>query len=399
MMTWIQGNFRVLLVTWVMFGFGFGVYTNYFQLFLRGLGANDIQIGLGFSIFFASSVLGLIFGYALPDAYGRAEVVRKGTFLVSLPPLLYLLAWDFRIVLAIMGLEGFFTFYHPALVSLTQDSMPASHAGKGFAIAQLTIVASLPAPLIGGYFYATRGLTGLRYALLISFIIALSASIYRYFRLKETFLRNNTGGRNLLVTIRGSLSGLSTSFRLLSSTTIFLLLSAVSLNLGARALVTIYPLYLKDFSIVDSGLIGFYITAATVSSSLIAFIIGTIIDRNEKPRVVAGFSFLLIPVSAAILLLTKSASLIFVAAILSIGGLGFYLHDFYKLRLFPVEKRANLNSMFLLSIQISGIAAGALGGILYSTSTEYLFVFSGFAFIVSSVCFLRVLATQPTRIN
>ncbi len=382
-----------------MFGFGFGVYTNYFQLFLRGLGANDIQIGLGFSIFFASSVLGLIFGYALPDTYGRAEVVRKGTFLVSLPPLLYVLAWDYRIVLAIMGLEGFFSFYQPALVSLTQDSMPESHAGKGFAIAQLTIVASLPAPLIGGYFYATRGLPGLRYALLISFITALSASIYRYFRLKETFLHNNTERRNLLVTMRRSLSGLSTSFRLLSSTTILLLISGISLNLGARALVTVYPLYLKDFSIVDAGLIGFFISAATVSSSVIALIIGTFIDRNERPREVAASSFLLIPVSAALLLLNKNPPLIFLAAILSIGGLGFYLHDFYKLRLFPIEKRANLNSVFLMSIQISGIAAGALGGILYSSSTEYLFMFSGFAFIASSAFFLRVLATQPTRIN
>ncbi len=389
-MSWIVGNFRVLLITWLMFSFGFGVYGNYFQLFLRGLGASDVEIGLGFSVFFAASVLGLVAGYALSDVYGRANVVRKATFLVSLPPLLYALSQDYRVVILFMGVEGFFAFYHPALLALSQDSMPTLHAGKGFALSQLTVIASVPAPLIGGYFYASQGISGLRYAMVVTFLIAISASVYRYYRLKETLSTKTTNPTTFTRTISRSFTDFPASFRLLSSSMILLLLSALTLNLAARALITVGPLYLLDYSVVDKSLIGFFISTAQVIASFLALMVGRFLDRSRKPQRIATVTYLLIPLSAVLFLLSKNPLSIFPAILLSVGGLGFYLHDFYKLRLFPADSRANLNALFLFAIEVSGVAASALGGFLYTLSTTLLFVFAGIAFLGSAGFFARM---------
>lgn len=388
MVAWIKGNIRVLLVSWMLFSFAWGVYQNYFQLFLRGLGATDFEVGLGYTVLFGSSMIGFLVGSAITDIYGRSLIVRRATFLVSLPPLLYTLVPDYKVALVVLAFEGFVHFYIPALFSLVQDSMPPRHAGKGYALTQMSWMVGTPAPLIGGYFYSIMGVQGLRISMLVAFVFVLAASFYRYFRLQETFRLANPQ-TSPMGALAGSLSTFVGSFKLLDRKTTYLLLSVITYNLGSMAALAVFTLYLNDFVPLPKEAIGIFISAAAVIGTIISYTAGSYMDKSGKIVAISSTLMLLTPVLSSIFLLTVNPALLFIAAVFAFGGVDWFLADYLKLRLFPVEQRVKLNTIFMVFLRLSWAMAGAIGGYLYGASIFYLFSFMSVAFTLTAMMWIK----------
>lgn len=399
MLAWIKGNIRVLLVSWMLFSFAWGVYQNYFQLFLRGLGATDFEVGLGYTVLFGSSMIGFLVGSAIADIYGRALIVRRATFLVSLPPLLYTLVPDYKFALFVLAFEGFVHLYIPSLFSLVQDSMPQRHAGKGYALTQMSWMVGTPSPLIGGYFYSTMGIQGLRVSMLIAFAFVLTASVYRYFRLEETY-RITGSQASPLRAVAGSLTTFLGSFSLLDRRIIFLLLSVITYNLGSMSALAVFTLYLNDFVALPKEAIGVFISGAAVVGTIISYAAGSLMDRSGKMVGISSTLMLLTPAMSFLFLVTVNPFLLFVAAVFAFGGIDWFLADYLKLRLFPIDLRVKLNTIFMVFMRLSWALAGAVGGYLYGVSVPSLFTFMTISFVLTAILWIKavLLTEKPMKI-
>lgn len=390
MTSWVQGNFKVLLYSWIVFSFAFGIYGNYFQLFLRGLGASDFAVGAAASLLFTASVIGYIIGSTLPDVYGRATVVRKATFFVSLPPLLYFLSPDYRWALAALAFEGFTAFYRPGLLALLQDSMPARHAGKGFALTHLTGFLGTPAPLIGGYFYSVSGVAGLKASMLVTFALAVGVSIYRYYALEETYKLQSETKPRLLSAAGASFQSFFRSFQLLDGNTKLLLVASFISDVGIIVVGAVFSLFLEDRHIVAKEFIGVFVSVALVVASVVSYLLGDAMDRYGRVGLLSFLTVAMAPVSMAVFLVTTNSLVLFLATVVGVGALNRFIQDYYKLKLFPMELRSRLNTLFLGATEVAGIFAGTLGGYLYSTSLTALFGFATLMLAASAGVFSRV---------
>ncbi|MDH5374451.1 MAG: MFS transporter [Candidatus Bathyarchaeota archaeon] len=184
--SFITGNYRILVVSWIIMDIAMEMPAPNFQYYVEALGGTGVALGvIGLANFLAMAAVAFPGGY-LADRYGRRWLITTMTFGMALSFLFFAFAptWHFILLGAIVS--SLCLIYQPALFAMVQDSLPPERRGMGSAIIQLIHgTFNTPGPVIAGFLLLQFGLVpSMRIVYLIMTGLFLTAAVWRL-RLKE----------------------------------------------------------------------------------------------------------------------------------------------------------------------------------------------------------------------
>lgn len=186
--SFITGNYRILLISWIMMDLASEMPAPNFQYYIRDvLGGTGIALGLiGFAGFLCMAAVAFPGGY-LADKYGRRWLITTMTFGMALSYVFFAFAPTWHFVLIGTMVSSLCLIYQPALFAMVQDSLPPERRGMGSSIIQLIhSTFNTPGPAIAGLLLLRFGLEwSMRIIYLIMTTFYVIAAIWRL-RLKET---------------------------------------------------------------------------------------------------------------------------------------------------------------------------------------------------------------------
>lgn len=200
--SFLEGNFLILVLSFVIMSFSGPIPGTYSSLYFQGLGASDFLLGvIGFAGSISLALVQFSGGY-LADKHGRRWLVVALTFGMTLSYIFFVFAPSWQLIVLGTVLQNFCLLYQPALMAIMLDSVKPDNRGRGFALQTvLTNLVSLPAPIIAGYLVLAFKLDlGMRAAYAITMITYFAAALLRT-RLKETLPSESKDGGLHLVTI------------------------------------------------------------------------------------------------------------------------------------------------------------------------------------------------------
>lgn len=185
--SFITGNFRILVVSWMIMDLAMEMPQPNFQYYVEALGGTGIALGIiGLANFLSMAAVAFPGGY-LADRYGRRWLVTTMTFAMALSNLFFAFAPTWHFVLAGSIVSSLCLIYQPALFAMVQDSLPPERRGMGSSIIQLIHgTFNTPGPIVAGFLLLQFGLVpSMRIIYLFMTFLFLTAAIWRL-RLKET---------------------------------------------------------------------------------------------------------------------------------------------------------------------------------------------------------------------
>jgi len=306
----IQGNFLVMVMSWIILDFASELPATYYPKYVEALGGTAAIIGLiGAIEMIARAVVQIPGGY-MADKYGRKWLIFTMTFLAGIARIFYAAApsWEWILVGAILvGLTG---IYQPALQAIIADSVPKDKRGMGFSIIQLIASASTtPAPLLAGILYIRMGLIpSMRLSYIVVVIGFVVASVLRY-RLKETVedpAKINLG--EMLGEYPTSLRASIDVWKVVPRSAFVLFIVFVFTNFMVGLFNPVLTLYILDDLGISYVAFSYIMTTLFVSMIILALPAGKLIDKYGKKK----------PMMAAFMVWTLAIAML-------IGG------DFYRL--------------------------------------------------------------------
>jgi DHA1 family multidrug resistance protein-like MFS transporter len=185
--SFITGNYRILVFSWMIMDLAMEMPYSNFQYFVEALGGPPIALGLiGLGNFVAMAAVAFPGGY-LADKYGRRWLIKTMTFAMALSFLFFAFAPSWHFILLGSIVSSLCLIYQPALFAMVQDSLPPERRGMGSSIIQLIHgTFNTPGPVIAIFLFAFFGkVMGQRVIYLIMTGLFLVAAVFRL-RLKET---------------------------------------------------------------------------------------------------------------------------------------------------------------------------------------------------------------------
>ena len=370
----VQGNFLVMVMSWLFLDFFTELPGTYYPLYVKALGGTASSIGLIGAIQHVAIALVQIPGGYLTDKYGRRWLIASMTFVAAFARLFYAYApiWEWIMVGAVIS--GFCSIYQPALGAIVADSLPKEKRGMGFSIINLiTSVSTTPAPLIAGYLFTLYGLVpSMRLTYKLVFMGFIVAAIFRT-RLKETV--KNPAKINLKemlgeypVSLRESVN----VWRLVPAAVFVLFLISVITSFASGLFQPVLTLYIvKDLGIGEVEL-SYIMTALPVTMILLALPAGKMVDRVDK-RVPIMLSFVLW--GAAILLLVYGDFYRLILSMMLVGLLMILVNSAtsaLSAELVPREHRGKVNGSRGFFAMIAAALGQLTGGWLYDNVSHQM---------------------------
>lgn len=367
--SFVEGNFLIMVLSWLMLDFFTELPSTYYPLFVEALGATATGIGLIGSIQMIAMATVQIPGGYLADKYGRKWLISTMTFLAALARIFYVYAptWEWIIIGAIIS--GLCGIYQPALNAIVADSLPKDKRGMGFSIINLIAsVSTTPAPLVAGYMFTLYGLIPSMRLIYKLVILGFIAAALMRTRLTETI--ENPGKINaqeLIGTYPESLRESLNVWKLVPSAAFVLFLVEVIMNFTSGLFQPILILYIvKDLGIGEVQL-SYIMTALPVSMIILALPSGKLIDVIGKKKPIMA-AFILWAV-AVILLVYGNFTRVIIAMIL-VGIIMVMIHSAISsldAGLIPKEHRGKVNGSKGFFRLIAASIGQFTGGWLYDS--------------------------------
>jgi MFS family permease len=185
--SFITGNYRVLIVSWIIMDLATEMPTPNFQYYVQALGGTGLELGIiGLVNFLCLALVAFPGGY-LADKYGRRQLITTMTFGMAVSFLFFAFAGSWHYILVGTIMNSLCLIYQPALFAMVQDSVPVDRRGMGSSIMQLIHGAfNTPGPVIAGFLLLRFGLvTSMRIIYALMTVLFLVAAVWRL-RLTET---------------------------------------------------------------------------------------------------------------------------------------------------------------------------------------------------------------------
>jgi len=185
--SFISGNYRILIISWMIMDLAMEMPVPNFQYYVQALGGTGMALGIiGAANFLAMAAVAFPGGY-LADKYGRRWLITTMTFGLAFSYIFFALAPSWHFILIGTILQGLCLIYQPALFAMVQDSLPPERRGVGFSLVQMIHgTFNTPGPIIAGLLLLRFGLVdSMRIVYVIVIILYLIAAVWRL-RLKET---------------------------------------------------------------------------------------------------------------------------------------------------------------------------------------------------------------------
>jgi DHA1 family tetracycline resistance protein-like MFS transporter len=185
--SFIQGNYRILFISWILMDIAWEMPNPNFQYYVEALGGTEVSLGIiGLANFLGMAIVAFPGGY-LADKCGRQKLISVMSFGIALSFLFFALAptWEFILLGTISS--SLCLIYQPALFAMVQDSLPPERRGMGSSLIELIHgTFNTPGPIIAGFLLLQFGLIpSMRIIYFIMTAVFLTAAIWRL-KLKET---------------------------------------------------------------------------------------------------------------------------------------------------------------------------------------------------------------------
>jgi len=395
----IQGNFLVMVMSWIILDFASELPATYYPKYVEALGGTAAIIGLiGAVEMIARAVVQIPGGY-MADKYGRKWLIFTMTFLAGIARIFYAAApsWEWILVGAILvGLTG---IYQPALQAIIADSVPKDKRGMGFSIIQLIASASTtPAPLLAGFLFTRMGLMrSMRLSYVVVVIGFVVASILRY-RLKETVedpAKINVS--EMLGEYPTSLRASIDVWKVVPRSAFVLFIVFVFTNFSVGLFQPVLTLYILDDLGISYVAFSYIMTALFVSMILLALPSGKLIDKyGKKKPLMAAFVVWIIAIVMLIggdfYRLIVSMSLVGMIQVLIGGAASALTAD-----LVPREHRGKVNGsrgFFSLLAMSAGMFAG---GWLYDNVGHQVPFLLQFILVIPPLLLVHFFIEEPPK--
>jgi MFS family permease len=325
--SFITGNYRVLVVSWIIMDIAMEMPQPNFQYYVEALGGTGVALGvIGLANFLAMAAVAFPGGY-LADRYGRRWLITTMTFGMALSFLFFAFAptWHFILLGAIVS--SLCLIYQPALFAMVQDSLPPERRGMGSAIIQLIHgTFNTPGPVIAGFLLLQFGLVpSMRIVYLIMTALFLTAAVWRL-RLKETMtkgepLRFSYFFSSYPKAVRESFN----VWKVVPRSVLWLFAVRTLVMLGMSLTNVINALYARDVLGIPEELWWLTFVPLLLTMVVASIPIGKMVDKiGRKIPLILGLCFLgvgtLIFVNGTLLTLMISMSLFGIAMMLTMSA-------------------------------------------------------------------------------
>lgn len=363
----VQGNFRVMVLSWLVLDLFTELPGTYYPLYVKALGGTASTIGLIGAVENAAVALVQIPGGYLTDKYGRRWLIVSMTFVAAFARLFYAYApsWEWILVGAVIS--GFCSIYRPALNAIVADSLPEEKRGMGFSIINLIAsVSTTPAPLVAGYLFTLYGLVpSMRLTYRLVFVGFIVAAFLRS-RLRETVedpAEVNVG--EMLGEYPASLRESVNVWRLVPTAAFALFLINVITSFTSGLFQPVLTLYIVQDLGIGMVELSYIMTALPVSMILLALPAGKLVDRIDKRvPIMLGFAMW----GAAILLLVYGDFYRLILTMILVGAVMILVNSATSAltaELVPREHRGKVNGSVGFFAMIAASLGQLSGGWLY----------------------------------
>ena len=325
--SFITGNYRILVVSWIIMDLAMEMPTPNFQYYVQALGGTGVALGMiGFADFLAMAVVAFPGGY-LADKYGRRWLITTMTFGMALSFLFFALAPTWHFILLGSIVSSLCLIYQPALFAMVQDSLPLERRGMGSSIIQLIQgTFNTPGPVIAGFLLLQFGLvTSMRIVYLIMTVLFLIAAVWRL-RLKETI----TNGESIRFSyfISSYPKAIKESFsvwKAVPRSMFWLFVGQTLVMFGMSLTLVINALYARDVLLIPEEQWWLVFVPLLLTMVLASIPIGKMVDKigRKIPLVLGLFVFgaaTLIFVNGNLLTVMISMSLFGIAQLLAMSA-------------------------------------------------------------------------------
>jgi MFS family permease len=395
----IQGNFLILILSWILMDLVSEMPLTYYGLYVKELHGDEFIIGvIGFAASMALASVQFPGGY-LADKYGRKWLVSSMTFGVALSYLFYALAqsWEWILIGAVMA--NLCLIYQPALFAMVMDSLPSEKRGLGFSIINLIVsVSTTPAPLIAGLLYLNYGLVdGMRicYLLVVSFYLA--AAILRL-RLHETIQTSEKiDFKGLLRSYPESLKESVKVWKKVPSSTFYLFLSNLLFMFSLSIGQPFFVIYATEVLLIEKFYWSIILTTLFITMIVISLPIGKLIDKVGRKKPLIAAHLLIIP--AILLFVYGDLTRLFIAFPL-IGGVQLmFFSSAAALRadLVPKEQRGKVQGFTSFFNYVFMALGNLLGGFLYRNVSQQLPFLLPIILVPMEILIILFLVKEPSQ--
>jgi len=372
--SFIQGNFLIMVTSWLVLDFATEMPMTYFPLFIKELGGTVSTVGLITSSRMVANAIVQIPGGHLTDKYGRKWLIASMTLVAAMARIFYILAPSWQYILIGAVVSGFCSIYQPALNAIVMDSLPKEKRGMGFSIINLIASASTtPAPLIAGYLYSIYGLVpSVRLGFIVALVGFLVAAILR-FRLEETIEEPDPiNFKELVYTIPESIKESITVWRHVPKSAFFLFIMQVTSMFAIGIFQPVFTFYIVEDLGIGEVNFSYIMTTLFVSMILLSLPVGKLIDVvGKKKPLIATF---IIWISASLLFIYGNFLRVLIAMTM-IGLLQVLINtagSALSADLVPKDHRGKTGGAIGFFTMIAMSGGMALGGYIYDNVSHQL---------------------------
>ncbi|MFB0557953.1 MAG: MFS transporter [Candidatus Bathyarchaeia archaeon] len=380
----------------------------FWTLYLKNeLGASITAVGLLSTIASSERLLFQLPGGLLADRYGRRKIIVYGTALRLLPPLIYLWATHWTMVIPALLISGAASVYMPAFNAIIADSLPETERGAGYgAYRTITSLPQVFSPVVGGIIMDSLGYReGIKIFLIAAFFVNLIVVISRYKVVTETLYQEDDPETQLESQVKKSLrSKLATTFDL--PRTIWVMVAVAILgSFGMRMVWDFMSIYAVDIVGLSNTQLGIVQTTGGVISVVLAMPGGMMSDRfGRKPMILT--SRLVSPVTNYLTTLATNFPQYYLISMMgnignALGGGGMYAGgpswNALIADLVPREKRGTVMGTIGTVTGIVATPSSVIGGYLWQTySPQIPFYISAIFGLIGAVVF-AIGVKEPKR--
>lgn len=397
--SFIQGNFLILVLSWLVMDFASEMPGTYYPLYVQALGGSAVTIGLIGSVQMVSRAVVQFPGGYLADKYGRKWLISTMTFGVALSQALYAFAPSWQFIMLGAVIQSLCLIYQPALNAIIMDSLPPERRGMGFSIITLiTSVSTTPSPIIAGMLYTKFGLVpSMRIGYTLALSAYLGAAVLRL-RLKETVdSPQRINGGELLRSYPRSIVESIRVWRLVPRSALVLFISDFILMFSIAIFQPIMVIYIVEDLGVSPVSWSLIMTTLFISMIVLSIPSGKLIDRIGKK----------IPMLAAYILWAVTVPLFiygdFIRLLLAMPLLGLLQvlvmasSSALFADLVPKKHRGKTTGSRGFFTLIAMAVGQLLGGIIYERVSHQMPFFLQFVFIVPSFLLILFFVKEPEK--
>ena len=297
-MSFIRGNFLVLLLSYMFFHLGYTLSWPFESPFMESLGASPSVIGIIGTLGWVTLFFIRIPGSYIADKYGRRKIIVTMTYGVALSNLFFIFATDWVFYTVGVFITNLCAIYQPALEAIEADSLAPEKRGLGYAV--FRVLPYLPAvfsPLIAGALISHYTIDpGMRIIYGVLLAVSLAAAVLRHAFLKETLKKTEKISlRELNLAFRKSVWEILESWKLMPKSLKFLVVSILMIALTDPFFYRFSSLYVLEVVGLDEVAWGTVNTINLIVMLATGIFLGKAVDvfGRKKALILAHLIFAL----------------------------------------------------------------------------------------------------------